>query len=355
MGLDRLCKMDKKFLNKSALAEVLDRGFELRLQALARHTQDREVGGFGVHVERVRSEGLVRAPRFFAANAILSTTGGHGDIHDLPLDWVEQFGDSGGILQVCDGVPEAIKAVRRQLRLDAKVIKVCASGGVLSEVDHPIHQQFRHDELRAIVEEAAMAERVVAAHCHGAPGIEAAIEAGVHTIEHGTWLDEDLAQGMVEHDMVLVPTRTILDALITQLFADGDANGASPRMQAKAHAVADRHLEAMAIAIEAGVTIASGTDIGPSAPTHPAGWGRHAKELELLVASGMTELEALEAATAGELVAGWEADVLAVAADPVADITALQDPATIVGVWQAGERVVTGRDGVPVLEPLPLL
>jgi len=205
-------------------------------------TNVREVGGLGVHLEKVRREGLVHAPRFFSSNAILSTTGGHGDIHDISLDWVEQFGHDGGMLYVCDGVPEAIKAVRTQLRLDAKVIKVCASGGVLSEVDDPIHQQFRGDELRAIVEEAAMADRVVAAHCHGAPGIEAAIEAGVHTIEHGSYLDEDLAAGMIENDMVLVPTRTIVDALVTSLFIDGaPVSGASPRMVAKGRAIADRH------------------------------------------------------------------------------------------------------------------
>lgn len=331
-------------------------------------TTMREVGGFGVHLERVRREGLLHAPRTYAANAILSTTGGHGDIHDVPLDWVEQFGHDGGMLHVCDGVPEALKAVRTQLRMDAKVIKVCASGGVLSEVDHPIHQQFRHDELRAIVEEAAMADRVVAAHCHGAPGIEAAIEAGVHTIEHGSYLTEDLAAGMLENDMVLVPTRTVVDALVNHVFADGATGGATPRMVDKAHMIADRHARALGIAIDAGVTIAVGTDIGPSALGHPVSWGRNAKELELLVEAGMTELQAIEAATAtgpttlglqapmaGELREDWEADVLALATDPVADITVLQDPASIIGVWQGGTRVVTGRNGIPELAPLPLL
>ncbi|MFT4745460.1 MAG: imidazolonepropionase-like amidohydrolase, partial [Nitriliruptoraceae bacterium] len=136
-------------------------------------TSLREVGGRGVHVELVRREGLVRAPRVYSSNAILSTTAGHGDLHDLPLEMVERFGAEGGLLQIADGVPEVLKAVRRQLRLDAKLIKICASGGVLSEVDHPLHQQFSGEELRAIVEEAARAERIVAAHCHGEAGIEA--------------------------------------------------------------------------------------------------------------------------------------------------------------------------------------
>ena len=115
------------------------------------------------------------------------------------------------------------------------------------------------------------------------------------------------------------------------------------------------------------MTIAAGTDIGPSAPGHPAGWGRNARELELLVAAGMTPLEAIEAATAtgpltlgpqaprsGQLREGYDADVLAVSVDPVADIAALQDPASIVGVWQGGQRTVTGVDGVPTLAELPL-
>jgi imidazolonepropionase-like amidohydrolase len=328
-------------------------------------TSLREVGGPGVHVERVRREGLVRTPRVFSSNGIISTTGGHADIHELSLDTVGALNDS-GLMALADGVPEVLRAVRRQLRENAKVIKVCASGGVLSEVDDPIHQQFSHEELRAIVEEAGRAERVVAAHCHGAPGIEAAVEAGVHTIEHGSFLTEDLASAMVERDMVLVPTRTIVGVLVEQ-FGSGRAMGASPEMVRKGLSIAERHLEAMHIAVEAGVTIAAGTDLGLSPVEHPLAFGRNAKELEHLVEVGMTPLQAIEAATAtgpltlgpqarrtGVLAADHDADVLALSADPVADITVLQDPASIAGVWLGGERVVSGRDGVPELTPLPL-
>ncbi len=343
------------------LRAARDAGAALRMGV----TAVRELGGLGVHVESVRREGLVRAPRVFSSNAALSVTGGHADMHDLPLDLVEHNMARSGIYAVCDGVPEVVAAVRRQLRLGATVIKVCATGGVLSEAGDLAHRQFRDDELRAAVEEAAMADRVVAAHCHGAAGIEAAIEADVHTIEHGTHLDGDLAAAMVERDMVLVPTATILEALLGDL-RHGD--GASPRMMAKAEESGRRHAQALATAIDAGVRIAAGTDLMVSLPGHAGGWGRHARELELLVAAGMSELEAIEAATAtgpttlgpqapdaGMLVEGWEADVLALSADPVADITVLQDPASITGVWQAGERVVTGRSGVPHLAPLPLL
>lgn len=328
-------------------------------------TSLREVGGRGVHVELVRREGLVRAPRVYSSNAILSTTAGHGDLHDLPLEMVERFGAEGGLLQIADGVPEVLKAVRRQLRLDAKLIKICASGGVLSEVDHPLHQQFSGEELRAIVEEAARAERIVAAHCHGEAGIEAAIEAGVHTIEHGTYLTADTAAAMVERDMVLVPTRTIVDTLFHGSSAG--EGGATDRMMAKGRAITARHQHAIEIAIAAGVTIAAGTDLGISATGHPLQFGGNARELELLVELGMTPLQAIESATAtgpltlgpqapisGQLIAGHDADVLALTTDPLRDVATLRDPASILGVWLAGERAVTSRDGIPELAPLPL-
>src|SRR5205823_5998548 len=101
------------------------------------------------------------------------------------------------------------------LRRNAKVIKVCASGGVLSEVDDPIHQQFTVPELRVIVEVAGLADRVVAAHCHGKPGIMAALRAGVRTIEHGTYLDDECCDAMRETSAILVPTRTIIEDMLS--------------------------------------------------------------------------------------------------------------------------------------------
>jgi len=152
---------------------------DLRAALDAGITSVREVGGRGVDVARAIQEGVLDGPQVYPAGAILSTTGGHGDVHGLPLATMADYAHRGGELRLCDGVDECIRAVREQLRRNAKVIKVCASGGVLSEVDHPIHQQFTAAELRAIVEVAGMAERVVAAHCHGKPGIMAAVEAGV--------------------------------------------------------------------------------------------------------------------------------------------------------------------------------
>ncbi|HEY8472243.1 MAG TPA: amidohydrolase family protein, partial [Natronosporangium sp.] len=179
---------------------------DLRAALDAGVTSVREAGGLGVHLARPVEEGLLVGPRIYPAGAILSTTGGHGDLHSHPLPWVHDFAEAGGELRLADGPAECARATREQLRRNAKVIKVCASGGVMSEVDHPIHQQFTDAELRAIVEVAGMADRVVAAHCHGKPGIMAALAAGVRTIEHGTYLDEEAAAAMRETGAILVPT-----------------------------------------------------------------------------------------------------------------------------------------------------
>jgi imidazolonepropionase-like amidohydrolase len=319
-------------------AAALDAGF----------TSVREAGGQGIHLARAVDEGTVAGPSIYAAGAILSTTGGHGDLHDIPVHWVHEVCASTGDFELCDGVPEAIRAVRLQLRKNARVIKVCASGGVMSEVDHPVHQQFRDDELRAIVETAAMADRVVMAHCHGKPGIMAALRAGVRTIEHGTYLDDEACAAMVEADALLVPTRLI----VVRLLKAGLASGMSQANYTKLAAIADTHAEALARAHAAGVRIALGTDIFQSAPHLPVAWGANGSELPLMIEAGMSPLAAIEAATAngpdtlgpqaprsGLLAAGYDADVLTVAADPLADIGVLAEPASVTGVWKLGERV----------------
>jgi imidazolonepropionase-like amidohydrolase len=216
---------------------------------------------------------------------------------------------------------------------------------VLSEVDDPIRQQFTVAELRAIVEVAAMAERVVAAHCHGKPGMLSALEAGVRTIEHGTYLDEEVCDAMRETGALLVPTRTIIAETLV-----GDQ--LPPYAKAKMAAIADRHAAAVAMAHERGVTIAAGTDIAYSGSDLPASWGRNGRELPLLVEAGMTPLEAIEAATAngpmtlgpqaprsGILPEGFDADLIALDRDPLDDMLVLADPGHIIGVWRAGRRV----------------
>jgi imidazolonepropionase-like amidohydrolase len=318
---------------------------DLRAALDAGITSVREVGGLGVYLTRAVEEGLIDGPSIYPAGAVLSTTGGHGDLHAFPISWLTDFGHSTGDFRLADGPAECAKAAREQLRRNAKVIKVCASGGVLSEVDHPIHQQFTIEELKAIVEVAGMADRVVAAHCHGKPGIMAALAAGVRTIEHGTFLDEESAAAMREAGAILVPTRTIIQEI-------RDSRAVPTYAMLKLEAIADRHAAAMALAHEAGVTIAMGTDLALTGHDLPASWGRNGRELPLLGEVGLTALEAIEAATAtgpatigpqaprsGQLREGYDADVLTLDADPLADLAVLAEPAHVTGVWRAGRRV----------------
>ncbi len=157
---------------------VLDAGF----------TSVREMGGMGTFLARAIEEGEVVGPNVYGSGSMLSMTAGHGDEHGMDLDtarlaFARHWGEDG----ICDGPDECRAGVRRMLRLGARVIKIHASGGVMSELDDPQLPQFSKAELEAIVDEATRMERLVGAHCHGQRGIMAALEAGVKTIEHGTY------------------------------------------------------------------------------------------------------------------------------------------------------------------------
>ena len=309
-------------------------------------TSVREVGGLGVYLATAVSEGILDGPSIYAAGAILSTTGGHGDLHCYPLSFVTDFAHQDGTLRLADGTAECMRATREQLRRGARLIKVCASGGVLSELDSPIHQQFTGAELRAIVEVAGLADRVVAAHCHGKPGIMAAVEAGVATIEHGTYLDEEACDALVETGTILVPTRSIIEDILANLQA------VPPYAAAKLTALAATHADAIRMAIERGVTIAMGTDISVTGMDLLNSWGHNGAELAHLVTLGMTPLQAIAAATAvaprtigpqaprsGQLAEGYDADFITLDSDPIADISVLAQPDHITGVWTAGRKV----------------
>jgi imidazolonepropionase-like amidohydrolase len=331
---------------------------DLRAALDAGITSIREVGGLGVHLARAVAEGIVTGPAIYAAGAILSTTGGHGDLHAFPLDWIEDYARQGGMMRLADGPDECAKAVREQLRRDARLIKVCASGGVLSEVDDPIHQQFTLAELRTIVEVAGLADRAVAAHCHGKPGIMAALRAGVRTIEHGTYLDDECCDAIRECGAILVPTRTIIEDMLA------NAAAVPGYAMTKLEVVADVHAQAVTRAYEHGVTIAMGTDIALTGSDLPNSWGQNGSEPGYLVKLGMTPLEAIEAATAtgpltlgpqaprsGQLAPGYDADVITLDADPLADISVLADPGHITAVWAGGRQVKGGADPTAPAEP----
>lgn len=298
-----------------------------------------QTGGLLLDVDLMKAVdlGWIDGPRIVPAGHAISPTGGHLDPtmfqalapHVLPLT-VEEG--------IADGIDQVRRAVRYQIKHGAQLIKVCASGGVMSHTGPAGAQQYSDDELRAIADEAHRAGLRVAAHAHGDAGIRAAIEAGIDCIEHGSLMSDDTMQLMIERGTFLVPTTYLADGM--------DVSNAAPELQAKAAEVFPRAKQTVAKAIERGVKIACGTD----APAIPH--GRNAKEMVALVDRGMTPLQAIRAATTvaaelidvddrGRLEAGLFADVVGVAGDPLDDITVLERVAFVM----KGGRVYRHPDG----------
>ncbi|CAI7980588.1 Amidohydrolase [Frankia sp. Hr75.2] len=282
-----------------------------------------KTGGYLLDVDLARAieAGWAQGPRIVAAGHAITPTGGHLDPtmfqrlapHIMPLG-VEEG--------IANGVPQVRAAVRYQIKYGAGVIKISASGGVMSHSTAAGAQQYSDEEIAAIVDEAHRAGLKVAAHAHGDAGIRACVRAGVDCIEHGSLASDDTIRMMVDHGTFLVPTSYLSEGL--------DISKAPPALQAKAAEVFPRARRTLGRAIEAGVRIACGTD----APAIPH--GHNAKELWALVDRGMTAMQALRAATVtsaeligvddrGRLAAGLLADIIAVPGDPSDDITATQD------------------------------
>jgi len=305
--------------------------WDLREVLLSGFTSVREMGGLGVYLKPVVDEGTIKGPNIYASGQLLSTTGGHGDIHNMKLELVDRLGEL-SIGRLADGPYECMKAVREQVRLGADAIKICASGGVMSKIDNPIDQQFSVEEIRAITEEAARSRISVAAHCHGALGIQAAIDGGVHTIEHGTYLNEELADQMIEKGMILVSTRYVVE----KLRPLSDSPNMPKYAREKAKKIIDIHLESMKIALKKGVKMALGTDIFVSGPGNAMRHGENALELKHHVDVGMSPMDAIVMATSngpltlgaraplsGQLKGGYDADILLIEGNPLEDIQIL--------------------------------
>ena len=297
---------------------------------MAGFTTVRDVGaGPGDAIFALRDgirRGDVVGPRIFASGATISVTGGHGDGTQGYRDDIAHVLHSPA---VCDGPADCRRAVRDQVRRGADHIKLTATGGVLSNTAAGLEQQFFPDELAASVESGHAMGRKVTAHAHGLSGVNAALNAGVDSIEHGTFLDDESIRLFRKSGAYLVPT--LLAGATVAAWADDPNSFLLPPQRAKAREAGPRMLDMARRAHRGGVKIAFGTDTGVS--KH----GENAKEFLLLVEAGMTPTEAIRAATVngaanlgrsadlGTIEAGKSGDLVAVRGDPTVNIAELLD------------------------------
>jgi imidazolonepropionase-like amidohydrolase len=317
------------------LGHALDSGF----------TTVRDIGGGDYPLASAIEDGLIRAPRFFYAGKVLSMTGGHVD-YRTPTEQHHTHGycscasmNWAGV--VVDGVVECIKAAREELRRGAHCIKITASGGAMSPSDPMWMNQFREDEIRAIVNECVERRTYVSAHCHPVSAIRRSVEFGVRCIEHGTMMDADTAQLVAERGVYVVPTMSVMFASLEM----GEQLGMAPESMAKIKIAAQSAIEGLQHMRDAGVKMGYGTDLlGVT-------YNQQCREFTLR-SEVFTPLELLRQATSnGAEILMYEgrlgcvqpdayADLIVVDGDPLADIGLLADNGRRLDlIMRAGEIV----------------
>ncbi len=273
-------------------------------------------------LRRAIAEDRVPGPRIIASGSSITPDGGHGDAQAFQPEVLDVIRSA----TACSGADACRRAVRRQIQAGADVIKITATGGVLSNTRAGVDQQLTNAELEAIVDAAHSMGRRVTAHAHGAGGINAALRAGVDSIEHGTYLDNDGIRLLRRGNRYLVPTM-LAGWWVSQLAEQGGT--LTPAQAEKAAEVGPALVGMVRRARAAGVRIAFGTDTGVS--PH----GMNAREFQLMVDAGFTPLQAIQAATihaadhlqlndvAGRIASDYSADIIAVDGDPLRDVETL--------------------------------
>ena len=294
-----------------------------RITLLAGFTTIRNLGATefaDIALRDAINAGDVPGPRIDASGPALSITGGHCDDNLLPYEW------HATAVGVADGVENVQHKVREVIKYGSDVIKICATGGVLSLGDNPQHSQFTQAELSAIVADAHRLGRKVAAHAHGAEGIRWSAEAGVDSIEHGSYIDDAGIAAMKQHGTYLVPTLYLGDWFLE----NAPKLNVPPSMLKKGQEVMPEARKNIAHAFASGVKVGFGTD----AAVYPHGLNAH--EFAVMVKLGLTPLQAIQAATVNDAdLLGWSdkvgvlepghyADIIAVDGDPLQDVTTLE-------------------------------
>jgi imidazolonepropionase-like amidohydrolase len=310
-------------LTRSIPRQALTGAKNARITLMAGFTTVRDVGAYGYSDIALRdaiNAGDVPGPRIIASGPALGITGGHVDENFLPFEFHHRADG------VADGVENVMAKTREIIKYGANVIKFCSTGGVLSLGDDPKAAEFTMDEMKAIVGEAHRLGRKVAAHAHGGEGLKQAVIAGVDSIEHGSYIDDEGIRLMKEKGTYLVPTIYLTDWFMENY----EKLGLPPPIIAKAKEVMPAMKKNLAHAIKQGVPIAFGTD----AAVYPH--GQNGREFAVLVRMGLTPLQAIQTATLnasklvdradsiGTIEIGKYADLIAVEGDPTKDVTELE-------------------------------
>ena len=315
------------FLKRSSALNAIDGLVNAQKSLAAGFTTLRDPGDmdlFYAHlaVRDAINEGKVEGPRIVAAGHLLSITGGHADFNSAAPEMpIPAFGE------IVDGMDEVRRAVRKEVKWGADWIKMSATGGIYSAGDDPGLQQFSYEEMKAIVEEARRFGRFVAAHSHGVEGTKSALRAGVRSIEHGSVLDDEAIELFKQKGAYLVPTIYTSEFTI----AEGEKNKTPEFALEKARGLHEMKRQSFVRALKGGVKIAYGTDTGIIPQ------GANARQFAVMVRWGMSPAQAIMSATSvaaemlgmskdiGSLEPGKYADLIAVTADPLSNISTLED------------------------------
>ncbi|WP_445776921.1 amidohydrolase family protein [Shewanella sp.] len=319
-------KNDSEALRMSDADVAMQSVYFAKKTLLAGFTTVRDLGAKPEQIYALRdgiNKGWIDGPRIIASGGV-SVTGGHGDVDGMSPDLLDKYTSK----TICDGPYDCRRATRRAIKFGADVIKITSTGGVLSDTNTGTGQQMDDDELREVIQTAHALGRKVASHAHAAQGINAALRAGVDSIEHGSYADKESIKLMKQSGAYLVPTLLAGDTVVAMANSAG-ADFMSPAIKAKAIRVGSDMMANFTAAYKAGVNIAYGTDSGVS---HH---GNNAKEAVLMSQAGMSNSDILKSATInaaklidmsdslGSLAVGKQADIIALSTSPLEQIDTL--------------------------------
>jgi len=310
IGMDTL-----KTYTRHNYTELIESVADAKKMLDAGFTSARDMGLFGPYLKEAINRGVITGPRLTVSSRLLSTTSGHGDMYPFPLDYAR---DQNTVAYLIDGPEDCYKGVRMMFREGADFIKICSTGGVMSAGDSPEDSEFSPEELKVIVEEAKRHHTYVATHAQGTRGIKDALLAGIESVEHGIFLDEECVDLMVKMDATLVPTVSIIKIICA------NPEGVPPYAYEKGIQGIKAHEKSIQMAYKAGIRLVLGSDfLGGDSDLTP--FGKQGVEFVNLVGVGLSPMDAIVAGTKnGAFLMRMEDEIGTLEKEKLADIVVVE-------------------------------